>query len=166
MDISKFLAEVDKKRPPASEIDIRALESSIGERLPPDYREFLTLCNGGYVGGSLWFNGPRPEGEAADAGIHHIGGFRSESHFSLEWSRDCYQGRIPRDLMWIMDDPFGNAICLGVRGNAKGKVYFWDHENEPDTDWDGSLASAGNVQLLANSFSEFVAGLASSDDDA
>jgi len=59
-----------------------------------------------------------------------------------------------------MDDPFGNAICLGVSGNHRGKVYFWDHESEPDPDeWDGRVETAGNVQLLADSFAAFVGGL-------
>lgn len=64
-----------------------------------------------------------------------------------------------------MDDPFGNAICLRVNGDHWGSVYFWDHENEPDEDWDGSVETAGNVQLLANSFSEFVNGLRPNNDD-
>lgn len=64
-----------------------------------------------------------------------------------------------------MDDPFGNAICLGISGNERGKVYFWDHEMEPDDDWDGRLETAGNVQLIADSFTEFVAGLAPNDDE-
>jgi hypothetical protein len=168
MNITTFLAEIDDKLPPARESDFRALESLLGASLPVDYREFLARCNGGHVGGRLWFKGPTTDGEVADAGVHHIGGFRSEAALSLEWNRDCYEGRIPQELMWIMDDPFGNAICLGIRDGAKGKVYFWDHENEPDEAWDGSLASAENVQLMADSFSDFVAGLTPtrSDDDA
>jgi hypothetical protein len=60
-----------------------------------------------------------------------------------------------------MDDPFGNAICLGIRGEHRGRVYFWDHEREPDADeWNGEVQTAGNLQLLADSFTDFVAGLA------
>jgi hypothetical protein len=63
-------------------------------------------------------------------------------------------------LIWIADDPFGNAICLGISGGHRGKVFFWNHENEPDPDdWDGSVETAGNIDLLANSFSEFISGL-------
>jgi hypothetical protein len=92
--------------------------------------------------------------------VHHIGGFREESDFSLESARECYVGRIPDDLLWIMDDPFGNAICLGIRGIHRGRIYFWDHEMEPDPNgWDGQVDTEGNVSLIANSFTEFVAGL-------
>jgi hypothetical protein len=164
MDLQEFLTYVDKTSPPGPEKEIARFEAEIGARLPEDYRQFLVACNGGLVGGMLWFRGPTAEGGTADAGINHIGGFREEPHFSLDWARECYQDdddlRIPRELLWIMDDPFGNAICLGVSGQHRGRVFFWDHEEEPDPeDWDGSIETAGNLQLLANSFTEFVAGL-------
>jgi hypothetical protein len=165
MTIDEFLAKIDDKRPPAPAEELAAFERAIGHPLPDEYRRFLVACNGGYVGGSLWFKGPTPGGEAADAGVHHIGGFREEWHFSLPEHRECYDGRIPAALVWVMDDPFGNAICVGLSGPHRGRVYFWDHENEPDGDWDGAVESAGNLQLLADSFTEFVAGLAPSGDD-
>lgn len=159
MTIDEFLALIDKKAPPAPAGEIAELEREFGA-LPADYRLFLEMCNGGYLGGSLWFRGPTPTGAMADAGVHHIGGFRAESHFSLVWSNDVYRGRIPDSLLWIMDDPFGNAICLGLRGSHFGKVYFWDHEMEPDPDqWNGEVDTAGNISLIADSFTDFVAGL-------
>ena len=158
MDVQEFLARIDKKAPPAPEGKVVRLEAELGAGLPEDYRQFLLECNGGYVGGALWF-----KGRAAEAGVHHIGGFRKESHFSLEARRKVYQGakpRIPRELLWIMDDPFGNAICLGVNSPYHGRVFFWDHEEEPDPEeWDGSVETAENLRLLADSFTDFVAGL-------
>jgi hypothetical protein len=164
MDMQEFLTHIEKKSPPAPEKKIARLEAEIGAKLPEDYRRFLAQCNGGFVGGALWYQGPTPEGRTAEAGIHHIGGFREEDHFSLESARECYQDddepRIPRELLWIMDDPFGNAICLGVSGPYRGRVYFWDHEEEPDPEeTEGNVETAGNLQLLANSFTDFVAGL-------
>ena len=159
-----FLEAIDKKLAPAPESELLAFEQTLGCRLPEDYRHFLVSCNGGYVGGDLWFTGPTPTGEKADAGVHHIGGFRQERHFSLVRARSRYEGRIPSDLLWIMDDPFGNAICLAIRGKYFGQVFFWDHENEPEEGWDGSVERAENLQLLANTFTEFVAGLHPNDD--
>jgi hypothetical protein len=61
-----------------------------------------------------------------------------------------------------MDDAFGNALCLGVAGDLRGRVYFWDHEKAPAAGaWNGRLETAANVRLLAESFTEFVAGLES-----
>jgi hypothetical protein len=159
MNLDSFLSAIDKKLPPAPEAELARFENLLGSRLPEDYRQFLVACNGGYVGGALWFKGPTSRGEPADAGVHHIGGFRREYAFSLEQRRDVFAGRIPDDLLWIMDDPFGNAICLGIRGEYYGMVFFWDHEREPDEDWNGAVETAGNLQQLADGFTEFIAGL-------
>lgn len=163
MTIDELIAVVSDKLPPAPEDEVQAFEADLGATFPDDYRKFLIKCNGGHLGGKYWFRGPTPTGESADAGVHHIGGFREEDLYSLRLSRDNLQRveqHIPRSLIWIMDDPFGNAICLGITGAHRGRIYFWDHENEPDPDeWDGEVETADNVQLLANSFTEFVAGL-------
>jgi len=160
MSIDELLAHVENTSPPAPIAAVRELERDLAATLPEDYRQFLLKCNGGFVGGRLWFRGPTPTGEAADAGIHHVGGFRTESYFSLRSAREIYEGRIPRELLWIMDDPFGNAICVCVAGPTRGAVYFWDHEREPrPVKWDAGLESAPNVQLLTNSFTEFVSGI-------
>jgi hypothetical protein len=164
MSIDEFVAHVKMKAPPAPQDKLAHFEALIEQTLPDDYRCFLINCNGGYVGGRYWYRGKNPEGREVGAGVHHIGGFRDESHFSLLWAWDCYDGRIPDALIWIHDDPFGNAICLGVAGEHRGRVYFWDHENEPDESWDGSVETAGNVTLIANSFTEYVAGLRELDD--
>jgi len=180
MTLDELLTATDNKSPPAPMEELERFEVTIGERLPDDYREFLIRCNGGYAGGyvsfqptmgffrNLWLfildvTGIRPAGGQLDACLNHIGGFREEPYISLRSSYDNYQTeevRIPKDLLWIADDPFGNAICLGIRGNHRGRVYFWDHEVEPDVDtWDGRLDIAGNIRPLAASFTEFVQGL-------
>lgn len=167
MTIEEFLDQIREKKPPAPPEKVSRLENELGVALPDDYRQFLIRCNGGYVGGALWFQGPTPEGKAADAGVHHIGGFRDENYFSLEKWRAVSQDPglcIPRELLWVMDDPFGNAICLAVSGAQRGCVFFWDHERVPEA-WDGSVESAGHLQLLARSFADFVAGLRPSSED-
>jgi hypothetical protein len=143
MTIDEFLQVIREMAPPAPRDKLIELEGALGTSLPGDYRQFLEKCNGGYVGGAFWFKGPTPRGEPADAGVHHIGGFREEPHFSLTWAREVYAGRIPDTLLWIMDDPFGNGICLGVRETYRGRIYFWDHEMEPTPGtWDGQVDTA------------------------
>jgi hypothetical protein len=95
MTIDEFLQAIKKTAPPAPADKLLALEDELGGPLPDDYRRFLEKCNGGYVGGAFWYKGPTPTGAAADAGVHHIGGFRAESHFSLTSARSAYAGRIP-----------------------------------------------------------------------
>jgi SMI1-KNR4 cell-wall len=120
--IIEFIAQVQDKFPPAPANKLTQFEATIRHALPDDYRFFLINSNGGYVGGRYWYRGKNPDGEKVEAGVHHIGGFRDESYFSLPWHRDCYDGRIPDALIWIHDDPFGNAIAwespMGIAGGS------------------------------------------------
>ena len=160
MNIPEFIAQMENTQPPAPESELAAFEAKVGCRLPDDYRSFLVASNGGYVGGRLWFMGVTPNGASAEAGVHHVGGLRTESYFSLTQRLECYRDRIPCELLWIMDDPFGNAVCIGLTGNYRGRIYFWDHEREPDSEeWDGSADSAENLTPLTNTFTDFVTGL-------
>ena len=95
MTIDEFIAQVENKSPPAPTDKLARFEADIGHALPEDYRYFLVHCNGGYVGGRYWYRGQNPEGRKVEAGVHHIGGFRSKSYFSLPGHRRTYR-RISR----------------------------------------------------------------------
>jgi hypothetical protein len=148
--------------PPPSQDELEAFETEISATLPDDYRQFLLRSNGGSLDGRYCF-----EKEAACVIVRFVGGLQG-AH-SLRAARGCYQGhevRIPLTLLWIMEDPGGNAVCLGLTGKYRGQVYFWVHDEGPDPDeWDGEVETAGNIRLLADSFTEFVAGLHPRDDD-
>lgn len=163
MKFDEFLTYITKIGKPVTKQEIHDFESEIGASLPGEYVAFLERCNGGYIGGELWFTSS--SNADVGAGMDVIGGIRSEKHYSLRSLRNVYQVprfRIPADLLWIMDDPFGNAICLAVRGQRRGEIFFWDHERELDNgvNWDGQLASAVNIKSLAPSIDAFVAGCA------
>ena len=63
----------------------------------------------------------------------------------------------------IAEAPGGNQICIAVTGEDKGKLFFWDHENERDLDKNPN--DFGNVYLIANSFEEFVESLFAEDEE-
>ena len=152
--------------PPLSPAEVEAFEAEIGTTLPDDYRQFLLRSNGGRLD---WyrFDGPTPDGKTWPVVISDVGGLREESDLSLRAARRCYQGselQIPRPLLWIMGDPGGNGICLGLTGRYRGRVYFWIHDEQPvPEEWDGEVETAGNVVLLADSFTDFVAGIGPKD---
>ncbi len=145
------------KVPPPLLDEIEAFEADVGSKLPQDYREFLTRSNGGYID---WHEFDVP---IAMGLVSRVGGLRAEPELSLRFARACFQGnelQIPRALLWIMSDPGGNAICIGLTGKHRGRMYFWVHDEQPDPDeWDGEVETAGNIRLVAPSFTEFVAAL-------
>jgi hypothetical protein len=61
---------------------------------------------------------------------------------------------------------FADQICLAITGEDRGRVFFWDHENERcERDyWDSHGASVpvpreflyGNVYLVATDFIDFL----------
>ena len=163
MTLDEFRTYLARPGIPLSEAEVVGFEKDIGIDLPGDYRAFLKVVNGGWVGGALLISGTTADGEPIDSDLHHIGGLRAEPHMDLRTARSTYQdwlARIPRDLIWIMDDSTGNSICLGIAGDARGKIYFWDQEREPDLDeTDGTIEGMGNISLLALTFATFFSGL-------
>jgi hypothetical protein len=168
MTMDEFITLMELKSPPALEEQLEAFEVELGAGLPDDYREFLVRTNGGFLGGRYRFKGTTLAGETWFAYIHHIGGFRQEPHLSLRFYRGCClsgEWQFPRGLLWIMDDPGGNGICIGLTGKQRGRVYLWIHDMQPDPqEWDGELDTASNIILLADSFTDFIAGVGPQED--
>ncbi len=77
------------------------------------------------------------EGEYSDL-RHHVNVFRD---------------RVPANLLPIARDPGGNLICLSIAGSDRGKVYFWDHEEEAE---EGETPGYDNVYFVADSFDDLL----------
>ena len=155
MTVPELLDMVEPQSPPPSDEMIAAFEAKVGGPLPAAYRQFLQRCGGGRLRTALWLN--------ENVGVEDVAGFqasRKDVTRSLPYYVDLYKGRIPTALVPIMSDGFGNKICLGIKGEHSGKIYFWDHELEYDEDdWIDDVSASENIQLVASSFDEFVAGL-------
>jgi hypothetical protein len=88
----------------------------------------------------------------------YIGGLRDD--YSVIKQREGFKGHRLDDLLPIIGDGMGNDIFLGLFGSHRGLIYFNDHELQPDLKkWDGQIATAKHIFLVAGSFREFVAGL-------
>ena len=123
-------------------------ENDLGVKLPSQYRDWLIKYNG--MG---WekevFHITDKEG---DSRIHHVYGLHDgPDSRRLDITYKVFKGRIDSHVFPIADDPFGNQVCLGISGNKRKKIYFWDHERELDVD--------DNPILISDSFNAFLESL-------
>ena len=128
-------------------------ETKIGAKLPESYRDFLVNHNGGKPM-PCDFEVSKKEGSNS---LHVVYGIHNgPSYTNLEEVNALYSDRIPSNLIAFADDPFGNAICIGIGSDNLGKVFFWNHELESEYKKEPSKESP---TLVAESFSEFLSGL-------
>jgi hypothetical protein len=140
--------------------DIAEFEQSLGFPLPQGYRAFLEKFNGGKSYSHV-FEYFSHSGDIHDSVIQVFFGIINPDYlYDLRFQKRASTGRIPDSLLPIATDVYGNKICLGIQGEKRGQVYFWNHELEFDNE-DGSLGnpSYDNVFFVANDFVEFIASL-------
>jgi hypothetical protein len=111
--------------PPLRQEDLRSFEEHHGITLPSSYREFLLATNGG-----------RPERDLVTivglegnplARIHLFFGLRdSVESCNLDWNLDVFRDRIPAGLLPIATTEGTDKICLSVREEQAGSVFYWD----------------------------------------
>jgi hypothetical protein len=115
--------------PRISENDIAQFERQYRVTLPEPYRLFLLERNGG-----------RPERDVFDVPgseinpvvrLHFFFGIDDpEESCNLAWNLDEYADRIPSGLMPIATTEGADKICLELRGEARGRILFWDGYEE------------------------------------
>jgi hypothetical protein len=137
---------------PLDRARLTLFEVRLGTALPADYRQFLLAHNGGeFVPDEIVL----PSQGQPFASIGPLFGLH-DGPLSLESVCENLEGEIPADVLAFGEDVGGNLLCIGIRGNLRGKVYFWDHNRSfpgaGEPGWSG-------MTLLAESFEEFVAAL-------
>jgi hypothetical protein len=152
------IVPIGKTFVPVTEEEMKSIEADLGVSLPSDYRDLLTTYGAASFGKLVEYRtgfGKAP--------LSHFYGSKDGKQ-SLSKRINTYKGRMPDTLIPIADDGGGDQICLGIKGEEQGKIYYWDHENE----WDeedyqeehGSEmpleAKFQNVQPIAGSFIDFI----------
>lgn len=127
---------------------LEILEKKLGKKLPLDFRAFLLKFNGGY---------PEPDsfnffGSEDGSCVDRFLGINVGEHSNLYRYFKTYSKRIPKEFLPIAHDPGGNLICIGLFGEYKNKIYFWDHEFEAN----GHEPNMTNMHLISGNFSEFL----------
>jgi hypothetical protein len=140
---------------PVSAAQLDALEDRLGTVLPPEYRAWLLRFNGGRPDPAR-FRYKYERGAYTDSSVAWFFAVHDGPYENFERKYRAFkllQRRLPEHLVPIAGDPFGNMICMSFGGEDKGKIYFWDHEEEP------AEPSYDNCHLIADSFDEFITGL-------
>tara|TARA_R110000868_G_scaffold42938_7_gene144876 strand:+ start:7271 stop:7717 length:447 start_codon:yes stop_codon:yes gene_type:complete len=132
--------------------DLEKFEMAIGHRLPDDYRKFLIEHNGGTPEKYLvcWPGSDEPSEVWNDTMGLHDGPTYSRLNYAYEGIKEY----LPDGILPFASDPGGNYFCIGFKGDFVGKIYFWDHERSD---------SSESIELLSNSFNEFVLNLVEDD---
>lgn len=125
---------------------IEIFENENNIKLTEQYINFLLKWNGGKVVPNL-FMISNEQGPSVLNVFYGIGNMYDNLTDYIE----IMDERLPEGFIPIGDDPSGNVICLGTKKPYYDKIYFWDHEQEPENPDDMS-----NMYFLANDIDEFL----------
>jgi cell wall assembly regulator SMI1 len=135
---------------PPQEHEIKTFEEAIGYSLPNCYREFLIRHNGGVPSRSqVDVDG---QGERVVRNLYSL--VSPARRYPIRHLLEMYEKRIPVAMLPVGDDPAGNLFLLELsQGETYGRVYFWDHEQEAETE---SQPYFDNISFVAESFASFL----------
>lgn len=145
--------------------DIESIEKLKHCILPADYKEFLLKHNGGSPNFDAFeIKNYFPDGRSSIDSIDYFFGICHDKQsvmrsYDIFDKTKCYKGRITEELLPIACDPFGNRICIGIKDQYYGKIYFWDHENEAGArnPFDNTIKPWWkNITLIADSFTDLL----------
>jgi hypothetical protein len=139
---------------PAPEEGVAAAERQLEVRIPRDYREFLLeVCNGGRPEDNVF---ERMEDEVSTGVVSFLGVGHRDDDDDMVKVYEIFKDRVPPWLLPVARAEAGNLICISIRPEDEGAVYFWDHELEAE---EGESPTEENLTLLADSFRGFASAL-------
>jgi len=145
--------QIETYNHPIKEEDIQIFERANNIVLPNDYKKFLIKYNGGEPVYSLF----KLNRELGTIVVNTLYGLNTQEKYDdIAEQIQTYSNRISNQFIPIGDDPGGNQIVLGISGDFKGKVYFWDHNTELENNEFIENKLPENMYKLADSFDEFM----------
>ena len=126
---------------PLTSEEIGKIEEHLGTELPETYKTFLLEIGGGGLPGFPKIQESHGESQPT---IDRFFGAECEKDYWLlqnisDWN--YHHPDLSQNVIPIGEDVLGNPTCLGIKGEERGKVYFYDG-NEP--------------YLVADSFEDFL----------
>jgi hypothetical protein len=162
---------------PLPEAEIGEIEKQIEASLPTQYRLVLEKYGAFSFNGRsadnpyVYFQSTEPLPEYITSKRHiavfdfFYGAAQQAGPSGLLQQIALFKDRIPGTMIPIAGDGGAGQICLGIKGDDLGKVFYWDLANEP-LDEETYLEDFGkpmpadakrqNVHLVADSFDQFL----------
>ncbi len=141
------------------EQNIEKLEKELNIRLSDTYKSFLSNTKKPFEIGigleDLCYenNDVDDEDEIDFISIRAFYGNDKNGFYDLYKSNISFFGRVPKEFIIIAEDVVGNRICLGINGEYKDKIYYWDMEGEAA---DGEPAHYKNIDFISESLEIFL----------
>jgi len=132
-----------------TETAVIEFERELAATLPEDYREFLIKNNCVRTNPNHFFISRKQGGSLVQ---YFLGLCDNQRWYSLRYFLEDYNQEVPSNLLPIAPDGGGNLICISIKGEDYGKVYFWDRD---DADFRGN-PTYENLHLLADDFATFL----------
>lgn len=167
-DIKKALAKLEHSQSSATQVrdkSITAFEKMHGVALPKEYREFLLISHDGFFDNIIEFTPKNSAPRTTSDAVQYFDGFYGINELNEQIDR--YGSRMPASLLPIGECPGGNLICLGVKEDVVGNIFYWNHENELeaklilglDTSTEDIDLYWENLYLVSDTFMDFLHGL-------
>jgi SMI1/KNR4 family protein SUKH-1 len=145
--------------PPATEQELEDIETKLGVRLPPEYRQFLAEINGlnsGYpILAVSHYNDRAHCEDFYDLCVLYTVSPSSHTEARLLECQDDYgfSKRVPKRFM-IIGRSFGeDQFCISLSGHDRGWVYHWYKLDAEPEQWETN--SEEFLTPLAKSFNTF-----------
>ncbi|MGO0713184.1 SMI1/KNR4 family protein [Bacillus subtilis] len=133
---------------------IKAFENELNINLDEVYKEFAIRYGGSTIQADNVLFPSLEENPLASNNHLRLGLFYGfgvdDNDFDVKSMTVTYEEQMPDWIIPIADGDGGDQVCLGVKGEAAGKVNFLDHE---------LINGVKDTFLVANSFSDFIQSL-------
>lgn len=117
---------IKRAQRPASERELIKLGESSGGDIPTEYREFLSRNNGAVPE----TNGFQISKTGNSSGVNEFLSvetvLREKERLGIRLAKEAYP---------IAHAEGGNLVCIMLGGQWNGKIFFWDHELEDESEF-------------------------------
>ncbi|WP_077596828.1 SMI1/KNR4 family protein [Oceanobacillus kimchii] len=140
--------DINKENQYNSDLTINKIEEKYNKEIPKDYKEFLLEYGVSFIKDNVMYQPIKKNPVTPEDGFDSIGYFfgLTGDSYDIKEAIKAYQDIIENSFLPIADADGGDLICLGIKEDIRGKVYYWYHEDEIEN----------NFYLIANSFKEFI----------